>query len=386
MPNTHRKRSLILGASAIVALGCLGLAQQSARAQNSVAGWAERTGYPQLTSKAVGFTGRPAVLSRGMFASTEEEQKFADYYNLFLFPSVTWYDPPNRQLPKEDPAAKRDDVITKLRSDLKSCEKPAQKQVFDKLADLTVAYMTEIAKDVKYHPAARVNAMLAIGEVNSPKAVDALLATLRDPNQIDAVRVAAMSGLVRLAGLGTQSAMASPATAGPVIERMVRIVSVRIPENARADGIRWMRGQAADVLGDLRSAGSGVPEALLIMLNDKNLPIQLRSKAARALGKLNYGGNPPAATPYLTALRDFGRDALGSDQPVNQGRVRLVARDVLDGVKPFASSDLPNDQKLIDGLQKTMQSLYKGTESTLKLETLKTYIDKAKESLDSLLG
>ena len=41
------------------------------------------------------------------------------------------------------------------------------------------------------------------------------------------------------------------------------------------------------------------------MLNDKDLPIPLRSKAARALGKLNYGANPPAAGPYLTALAEL---------------------------------------------------------------------------------
>ncbi len=91
-----------------------------------------------------------------------EEQKFADYYNQAVFPNVT--NPANRQSPK-------DDVLTKLRIDLKTCERAPAQHVFNKLADLTLAYMTEIAKDEQYHPAARVDAMLVIGEVNSPKAV-----------------------------------------------------------------------------------------------------------------------------------------------------------------------------------------------------------------------
>ena len=38
-------------------------------------------------------------------------------------------------------------MITKLRLDLSRCENANDKQVFDKLADLTLAYMTKVAKD-----------------------------------------------------------------------------------------------------------------------------------------------------------------------------------------------------------------------------------------------
>ncbi len=312
MQYIYRNWNLVLWASAIVVLGGIGPAQRSARAQNPVAGWPDKD-FTVMKPEVVQFTDRGRVLRAGTFADADEEAKFAEYYNRSLFPNVT--NPANRQSP-------RDDVIAKLRIDLKVCERSPSQQVFNKLADLTLDFMSKIAKDGQYHPAARVNAMLAIGEVNSPKTADFLLAALADPKQIDAVRVVAMSDLVHLAG---QSGLSDPAVAQPVIARMAKIVRAPIPKSDspqgdRADGIRWMRGQAADVLAELGNTGSQgeVPLALLAMLNDKDLPVPLRSKAARALGKLKYGDNPPAAGPYLKALVEFACDALSDDQPANR--------------------------------------------------------------------
>ncbi|MEI8373817.1 MAG: hypothetical protein WCJ35_13395 [Planctomycetota bacterium] len=367
MQHIYRNWKLALWVAAGVVLGCLGAAQQSAQAQSSVAGWPNREDFTVLPSKDVKFNTRHTVLKRGTFESDEEEQKFAEYYNQSLFPNVTKSE--NRLSPK-------DDVLAKLRNDFKSNERAEDKQVFNKLTDLTLDYMSKITKDGRYHPVARVNAMLAIGEVNSPKAVDILLATLGDKNQIDAVRVAAMSDLAHLAAQ-TQSSLSNPDAAQPVIVWMAKIVRAPIPKNARADGISWMRGQAADVLAILKSTGpqNEVPSALLIMLNDKDLPIPLRSKAARALGKLKYEGNPPAAGPYLTALAEFASDALSSDQPANRKRVRLVARDVEEGLKPFPSPPLSS----------ILKELNKNTEGPLNPEELGTFIATAKTSLDSFL-
>jgi hypothetical protein len=376
MQYIRRNGKLLLWALAIVGLGGIG----PAHAQNSVAGWPDEN-FLVRKSQAVQFNTRATVLKSGKFESDEEEQKFADFYNLSLFPNVT--NPENRQLLKDDASARREDVITKLRYDLRACEKVPEQQVFNKLADLTLAYMTEIAADSRFHPAARVNAMLAIGEVNSPKAAKVLLDTALSRRQLFAVRVAAMTGLVRMAGPSGRGALSDPEIEPLILKNMVAFVKFHPPKGDRIDGIYWMRGQAADVLAELGNGGSQneVPPALLTMLNDKDLPIPLRSKAARALGKLNYGGNPPAAGPYLTALRDFGREALSSEQPADRGRVRLVARDVSDGLRPLASRDQP----LLDGLKKTFQTLNKETEEKMTSEDLKTAIAKAKASLDGLV-
>jgi hypothetical protein len=372
MKHLHRNWKLVLWTLAVAGLGCLGAAQRSAHAQNSLAGWADRE-YKELPSKSVSFPQLPKVLREGAFASAAEQQKFADYYNQQLFPLVTHKD--NRQ--------SQNDVIVKLRSNLKSNEKATSTQVLETLTDLTLTYMKGIANDAQYHPAARVNAMLAIGEFNSPQAAQLLLDTVMDKKQVFAVRVAAMTGLLRMAGPSGKAVLSDPQIAPAVLVDMVAFVKSRA---TKSDGIYWMRGQAADVLADWGKTGpkGEVPLALRSMLNDKDLPVPLRSKAARALGKLNYDGNPPAAGEYLTALAGLARDALSSDQPANRGRVELVARDVADGCKPFAASTLPSDQKsLLDGLQRTLQALNR--EMASAPEDVRKPMDKAKEALDKLL-
>ena len=399
MQYLHRNWKLIIWAVAIVVFGCSGPAERSAWAQNSVAGWPQRADRGEYTipkPQELSFKIRTSVarnLRNGKFESAEEEQDFADYYKLSLFPNVIL--PANHQPPKDDQQPPKDDMITKLRKDVKTCEKAADQQVFNKLADLILDYMTDIAKDGRYHPVARVNAMLAIGEINSPKAAKVLLDTAfgKDKEQVFALRVAAMTGLVRMAGpsgkmagAGNQKVLSDPEIEPLVVTNMIAVAQAK----RKDDGLYWMRGQAADVFADLGSIGSNgeVPPALLVMLGDKGLPIPLRSKAARALGKLNYGDNPPAAAPCVKALAEFARDALGSDQPADRGRVRLVIRDVLDGLKKFAALTPPQDRALSDGLKKTLDALNKETEVPLsrKEKEIDPFLDKARESLKGLLG
>jgi len=367
--------------SAIVALVCIGLPQRSsAQGQNSVAGWADKD-YVQPKPVPLVFGNLNTAIRNGRFESDEDEQQFTDFFNKFVFPSVT--NRLNRQI-LNDASVRRDDVVTKLRGYLKACERAPNKQVFDKLVELILAYMPKIAKDPQYHPVARINAVLVIGEVNSPKAIDALLAILFDPNQFDGVRVAAMTGLINLAG---QNVFSNPDATQAVVARMAAFVSKPVAKNARADGVSWMHGQAADLLAALKSVGPKreVPAALLAMLNDKEIAIPLRGKAARALGKLDYGGNAPAPTQYLTALAQLLDDALGSDQPANRARIRLIAHDVEEGMKQFASPSLANDQELHEGLKKILIEFFKQTENPMKPDELTAAINKAKEPLDSLL-
>jgi hypothetical protein len=375
MQSIRRNYHLVLWVSAIVAVGCLAATQRLAQAQNPLAGWPDQDFTVDKPEK-VSYIPRDALKS-GKFDDDEDAKKFENYYKKAVFPNVT--NPANRQSP-------RDDVILRLRGELKTCEKAEDKQVFNKLADLILDYMTKIAGDSRYHPAARENAMLAIGEVNSPKAAKVLLDTAFGKGQVFLVRVNAMTGLIRMAGPGERSVLADPGIEPLVLQNMVPFI--KFHPTKRDDGISWMRGQAAEVLADLKSCGpeGEVPRALLAMLSDKDLPVPLRSKAARALGKLNYGGNPPAAKPYLIALADFASDALGENQPVDRARVRLIARDVLDGLKPFEGSTVSSDQGVIEGLQKALSDLNKETEdSKIEPANLKAAMEKAKAVLDGLL-
>jgi hypothetical protein len=388
----HRNWNLILLASAMVVLGCLAADQRSAQAQSSVAGWPEKN-YTVAKLQTVPFNTRASVLRAGTFENAAEEQKFTDYYNQSLFPNVT--NPKSRESPK-------DDVIAKLRIDLRACEKPQDQpqDVFNKLVDLTLDYMTKVAGDSQYHPVARVNAMLAIGEVNSPKAAKVLLETAFKRGELFPIRVAATAGLVRMAGTtrGKEVLSADPEIESQVIKSMVMLAKLHAKKNELTDGIQWMQGQAADILADLGTTGSKgeVPPALLNMLNDKDLPIQLRCKAARALGKLDYSANAPAPGPYLTALAGLADDAFASDQPADRARVRSVVRDI--GVRDVGDREVGSaltklaalstnstDQAVVDTLKKALQAIDKQTGDKMTSEDLRNSMNEAKASLDSLV-
>ena len=69
-------------------------------------------------------------------------------------------------------------MVAKLRSDFNRLA--GDSPVADKLTEITLAYMLPIAKDAKWHPSVRENAILAIGEVKSPKAVERAGGTAQD--------------------------------------------------------------------------------------------------------------------------------------------------------------------------------------------------------------
>src|SRR5262249_23167953 len=149
-----------------------------------------------------------------------------------------------------------DDVIAKLRLDLRACKSAPVQTVFEKLADLTIGYMTNVVVDPQVHPAARVNAVLAIGEGNSPKAAKGLLSPGLSKHPF-ACGVAAMTGLLHMAEQSGGGVVAQPEIAQTVVPKMVAIVKyVKAPKNDQYDGIAWMRGQAADLLADLKSPGA----------------------------------------------------------------------------------------------------------------------------------
>ena len=96
--------------------------------------------------------------------------------------------------------------------------------------------MKNVAKD-DYYPSLRVNAVLVIGEVNTPEAISELLDLVGPAGQMDYIRVAAMSGLMHLAEPcprnSPPSCLLTPAVANPVIAKMVKIVRAPIPKTLR---------------------------------------------------------------------------------------------------------------------------------------------------------
>jgi len=169
----------------------------------------------------------------------------------------------------------------------------------DQLVALALDFLGTLAGEPKRHPAARFNAMMAIGELNQreadggegpqplPEALPLLLGTFTDANQIDALRVAALLGLYRHALIGIADAQFRD---NQLIPAMLDLAQAKTVAGRAPEGHAWMRVRAIDTLGALGAVGqqNAVADALAAIVADRDEDLLVRCAAARALGSLTY--------------------------------------------------------------------------------------------------
>ncbi len=176
------------------------------------------------------------------------------------------------------------------------------------LLNLTIRMMAGIVRG-NFHPAARYNAMLLIGGLNSTEASTVgerrppvplnnalrfMLDELQDPEQLDAVRVAALNGILRHARVDRQLPRENRRLVGNNAEKMIVDAMLAIigqgepPEGRSEEGHDWLRQRAIDVLAMLGSGQSRVVAALQEIVRDEEARVVLRCAAAEALGRLVY--------------------------------------------------------------------------------------------------
>ncbi len=282
---------------------------------------------PQLKSAS---TEIKAILS----GDSPMSPQFDNYYNRYAFAQLT--------LPE-----KLNDLST-LRQDIKRQMRNAKStEAHDRLVGLCLAMMQKIVAG-NYHPAARYNAMLLLGDLNQkepvsgrgavprPEVLPVMLAALADARQIDAVKLAALIGILRHAeNLPTP---ADRAQVQQVQAAMLGIVGQKQPPAGRsAEGQAWFRGRAMDVLAALgpTSADAKLVQQLAGMTADSTETLSLRCLAARTLGRFA----PAAKSMDLSALAsDLGRlaaDVCKQEKGAGFSRKRLRYRlyCVLAGLK-----------------------------------------------------
>ncbi len=372
---------------AVVAIfvACLGPSTRTSLAQSSAAGWAERE-FKEIAPKRLPFNGLVSVLQAGTFSDDEEEKGFIAYFNAFVFPKVT------TKAGRKPLGRENEDIVRDLHNVLAKAATAPNPQVYNKLCEITLAYMQKVAKNDptlaeggQFHPAARVTAMLAIAEVQPQQSIPILLATVRDAKQLDAVRVAAMSGLVQFAT--KKGTIANAGTEPAVVGTMVVLAGAAVPKTERADAIRWMRGQAAEVLASLGKTGqnNSVPAALLKIAADKDLGIPIRIKAVQAIGKLDYGNSALEGSPYVAAFADIAREALSEDKPADRARVKSVARELLASLKIVGPWAQGKDKLAAEKLQAVVQKLNDALEPASVTDTaVKAAIEAARTSVGSI--
>jgi hypothetical protein len=348
----------------------------------SLADWSTKAQAekPIPSDKKVKFNGLAAVFRSGQFENQGDDQLFANFYEKRIFPYIT--DPKKR--------GEREDVVTKLRNDYKALAKFSDSPVRDKLTDITLEYMVPIAKDGKWQPAVRENALLAIGEVKSPKTVPVLLDLIANKELHPMFKVLALADLVHLGERDPlrpkePTVLDDPQIAAPVVPAMLAFVRLSRPNPS--DGLRWVRGQAADVLGEIGSSQGEVPTALLAMVADEELPLIIRGKAACALGKLKYNGNLPDAATYTKNFAQFGSAALADNLPGEARRIWAVCNDFLGGLEPLMTQGAPS--KTAHDIHVAMDELRKAASKQKagggypSEEDLKSDIAKARKVVDA---
>ena len=353
--NFRVRAYLIRWIAGMVAVACcLGPWVRHGLAQDAGDGQQEEKKWREDAFEKVQLPQRMSILSRGTFADTEEEKLFVDFYTKALFPRMTqkkyWGRQPWIGGKGPDMSA---DLVNMIRNDLKKAsESRDNQQVFQRLSEIALESMSKLAKGADYHPATRYNAMLVISELTIPEAIPILLDTVKDPKQLEAVKVAAMLGLISQAGHGSIS---DADAQRQVTDAMLTIAARPVPKDDRADGVCWIKGQAAQVLGLLGSPGrdNNVVVALQNMAGDKSLPYTQRCYAAQALGKLNYGGATVPAAACLQTLAGLADDILQSEK--NEPNRRQLLGDVQYlsvGTKAIAAlAKTAPEQQLAETLQ-----------------------------------
>jgi hypothetical protein len=155
------------------------------------------------------------------------------------------------------------------------------------------------------HPAVRYNAMLLLGELNAvefrentstgpaqfpdplPAALGVLFAEYKSPDQIDAVRVAALVGINRHVKLDLARPTSRITEKKAVVDEMVSLLNSSPPAGRSEAGHTWMQRRAIDILSALRMIGMypDATTALEKIVANQAAPMSLRCSASEALAR-----------------------------------------------------------------------------------------------------
>ncbi len=227
-----------------------------------------------------------------------DQLRVENYFNGFEFRLLTQTAPEDLE------------KLPKLRFDLfklyiQVCKHPANHQ---KLIDLTLAMMQQIVMN-KFHPIVRYNAMIIIGELNEQEvlrvgahplmpepysaALNFIVDRVEDANTPDAIRVAALVGVIRHLEWEPYRAPGNPippATRTTMINALIKLAEMKTPPAGRTPaGHNWLRRRAIEALG-LAGVTTSLPNVVASvekLLKDQTEPLQLRCGAALALGQMN---------------------------------------------------------------------------------------------------
>ena len=192
------------------------------------------------------------ILSAGDFAAGQQ-QTFDDYYLQYFL--ARWTQPEN--------LGKLHDFRKELRNHLSKKIVGGGTAVHDHLNKLVLDFMNKLIAG-HYNPAVQVNAMLAIGELNSvetttpptplPEALDVMIDAVKDTKISDAVRTEALAGIQRHIAAG----ITDEETRRTVTATLLKVAAAEAT-TAGNPGREWILTQAIATLGRLGAGATTMP-------------------------------------------------------------------------------------------------------------------------------
>ncbi len=193
------------------------------------------------------------------------------------------------------------------------------------LTQVLLPNLIRVADDTGYHPAVRLNAIILIGSLDRregerntvfPNPLDAaskyLASVADDPKRENFLRIGALSGLLRQAGIDGQAIAAQNGSG--VLDDSVRQSLITLAENtldaaaadfsALSDEQYWMCRQLTQILGGLRSPGADgkVVNSLRQLIENDQTPPLLMLDAISAYSTLRFADQAQADSKKMALL------------------------------------------------------------------------------------
>jgi len=281
---------------------------------------------------------RQSLLESDLSFNKEREAAFDKWYLGYEFPTLTLY----------TPEALKDLYEGRKRLFKEELERANNTQAREHLVDLAFKFFKEVARE-DYHPAVRYNAMLIVGELNAREpnrsganqtaplpvrpALGFMIQEFKNPDQIDAVRLAALLGINRHVQLDAQSEPQVPAEAIPQAElQEVRTLALELVKTRQApagrsqEGHDWMRRRGLEILSWLAAGklDQEIVDEIIARLSDSDENRGIRAEAALAMNTVKFqperekprlGSTPVTIKPKEVAahLLQFIQDVVTAD-------------------------------------------------------------------------
>jgi hypothetical protein len=198
----------------------------------------------------------------------------------------------------------------------------ADEKAYGEISLLIAEFMTALARDEQTEAVVRVNAMLLVGELKAkngkpwPPSALSLAAAIGDKGLPDAVRVAALAGVVKhVAAAEGDEAIAK--TFGPQVFAILAEPST--PD--RAIEHEWLVSRALQMVPSIaQPAPAKVAGAIAALLADDARSIDLRVRAAAALGATADANSGVDAAAAVETIRKLAIAALEAEEKAAAAR------------------------------------------------------------------